>query len=132
MTKGKLLFRADQRGPSSLYRKPLDELLSQPPPAIEPPESRPEFIRGPIPIPWVQFAAQLSPAAAYLGVILWHVARLRKGSIRLTEALCTKYGIPPRSARRLLRSLESAGLVRVERRRSRAAQVSIVDSMGEL
>jgi hypothetical protein len=128
MTKGKLLFRADQRGPSSLYRKPLDEILSQPPPLILAPENRPEFIRGPIPIPWVQFAAKISPAAAYLGIVAWHVARLRKGKVSFTSSLSLKYGVHPKTARRLLRSLESAGLVRVERARGKAPKVSIVDS----
>jgi hypothetical protein len=128
MSKGTLLFRADQRGPSSLYRRPLDEILSQPPPLILAPENRAEFIRGPIPVLWVQFAARSSLAAAYLGIVLWHVARLRKGTVSLTSSLCLKYGVHPKRARRLLRSLESAGLVRVERAQRKAPKVSIVDS----
>src|SRR5262245_43204913 len=130
MVKGTLLFRADQRGPSALYRN-LDEFLSQPRSLIPISERRSgiaaEFIRGPIPVPWVHFAlTKISPLAACFGLMLWHVARLRKGTVRVTASLCRKYGIPPSSARRLLGKLESAGLIRVERQGRKAPRVSII------
>jgi hypothetical protein len=88
--------------------------------------TEPERVLGPIPIPWLCLAADISGTAAYLGVICWHLTKLRKGPVALTPTVCEKYHIPLRSRSRLLFQLEDAGLVLVERKPSHAPRVTLV------
>jgi hypothetical protein len=90
-----------------------------------------ERIFGPIPISWACVAIDVSLSAFGLGVLLWHQTKLRKGPVPLTDAVCKKYHVDRKTARRLLHKLEDAGLVIVERNHLQAPRVSIVSLEGK-
>jgi hypothetical protein len=104
----------------------MDEYLSRPLELKTTTRQEEEFICGPIPVPWLRRAADISLSAAYLASIICHLTKLRQGPAVFTATACQKYHIPQRTARRLLRELEHAGLVCVVRQQSRAPRVTVV------
>jgi hypothetical protein len=111
------------------YEEPfttMEEYLARPLELKTKTKQEEEFICGPISVPWLCRAAEISPGAAYLGLITCHLTKLRQGPAVLTATTCQKYCIPQRSMRRLLQELEHAGLVCVVRQQSRAPRVTVV------
>lgn len=87
------------------------------------------FVKGPIPIRWLQ-RANHSQAALTVGVYLWFKRGLGEDPIVVsTSQLRTKWGLRSRrSVYRALRHLEAAGLIDVNRRKGRCARVKIRES----
>jgi DNA-binding transcriptional ArsR family regulator len=99
------------------------------PPSLRPADrSRRARIRGPLPWRWWYPAVRLPGSAAHVSVALW----LRQSEVgrRRFEFSLTGWGelgISRSSVDRGLRSLESAGLVDVQRRRGRDPVVTLLD-----
>jgi hypothetical protein len=85
-----------------------------------------EVLYGPIPISWLTKAVEISGTALWLGLVIWHVSKMRKGQVSLTPTVCQKYHLIHRTVQRLLRQLETAGLVSVDRKPSQAPRVSVI------
>lgn len=90
-----------------------------------------EFLRGPIPISWIQKAASISPICGYLSIILWHLYKLRPNHVRMTAVVCKKYGLYQRTVRRHLHALQQVGLVSLEPNGREAVKVTVLTTISE-
>jgi hypothetical protein len=88
-----------------------------------------KFLRGPIPMRWVNCAAQLPGKALHVGIILWHLAGLKHqaGTVTLSSAPLEAMGIKRTTGYRALAVLETAGLISVKRRPGCAPVVTLLD-----
>ncbi len=89
-------------------------------PFVSHPRQRTPFIKGPIPLTWVQQAARLPGRTLHLGMILWYLAGVRRstqGAVSYTVA--EHFGLNRYTVYRGLARLEKAGLVVVSRVRGR-------------
>ena len=85
------------------------------------------FLKGPVPLRWLQTAARLPGKSLHTGVALWYVAGLtRSSSVPLSNIAGDKFGLDRNAKYRALAWLEGAGLVRVERKLGRAPVVAIL------
>lgn len=85
-----------------------------------------KFLKGPIPLAWIETAMALPGRALAVGVLLWFEAGCARGdTVDLTYARLARRGLPENTARRGLRALERAGLVTIDRRAGRALRVTI-------
>src|SRR5262245_20348622 len=86
------------------------------------------FLRGPIPWAWLTRAMRLPGRALAVGLVLWRQVGLDGNrTVSLSHARLQECGIDRHTARRGIRSLESAGLVAIRRRQGRCLDVTIVD-----
>lgn len=92
-----------------------------------------EFLKGPIPLPWLAAVTKLSgkaPLAVALAV--WFEAGRRKSNeVKLTSAILGRFSVNRKAKYSALKSLEKAGLVRVRREPRRNPVVTILDVHGE-
>lgn len=92
-----------------------------------------EFLKGPIPLPWLTAVTKLSgkaPLAVALAV--WFEAGRRKSNeVKLTTAILRRFSVNRKAKYTALKSLEKAGLVRVRREPRRNPVVTILDVRGE-
>ena len=97
-----------------------------------------EYIRGPLPLNWLQRASTISRTACVVGLIIWRIAYQKKlwghsnqrqisGAIKLTNQTCMKWGVCGNSKNTALRLMEKAGLIRLELKRGRSPVVQIID-----
>src|SRR5262245_34918402 len=86
---------------------------------------------APMPLEWFRLACRLPGKAAALAVVIWHLARLRKSdTLILTQTSLDEFGISRQAKYRALRSLESAGLITVQRRDKKNPQVTVLRPSG--
>jgi hypothetical protein len=83
-------------------------------------EQRGTFVLGPIPLSWVCACQQAGPGALALALGIRAFEKMRRGPVRISEALGRRVGLGADQRRRTLVALEAAGLVRVERHPGRA------------
>ncbi len=86
-----------------------------------------KFIKGPIPLEWIQAAARLPGRSLQVGLVLWYLAGVRRskqGPISYTVA--HHFGLSRHTVYRGLAQLEKAGLVVVVRVRGRRLGVSLL------
>lgn len=89
------------------------------------------FIRGPIPLQWIERACKLRGKVGRVILALWYARGLSGEPVALTPTLLASFGVTSRTGRRVLRRLEAAGLVSVERRRGRSPRVTTTQVEGE-
>ena len=79
---------------------------------------------------WLEAAGSLPGKALHVAVAIrfLHGFDLSSSTVRLKPSALRRLGVKKDSARRALGHLESAGLVRVDRRRGRAPIVTIIDN----
>jgi hypothetical protein len=89
-----------------------------------------KFLRGPIPLVWLEQACQLpgrAPLAVALAIWWLRGMRDRFDRLPLTSDSLRRFGVFNRQAKdRGLRALERAGLIRVERRQGKNPMVAIL------
>jgi hypothetical protein len=103
-----------------------------PPPSLKLGRIKGEFLKGPIPLPWLAVASKL-PGKAPLAVALavWFEAGRRKSKeVRLTTAILKRFNVNRNAKSTALKSLETAGLIRVCREPRRNPVVTILDLDG--
>lgn len=84
-----------------------------------------KFIRGPLPLDWLDRAAALPGRAFHVGVWLFYLKGVKRTStVRLSGA---KFGLTRWTVQRGLHELERAGLVTVERSIGKAPLVTLLD-----
>src|SRR6187399_3094149 len=77
----------------------------------------PQFLKGPVPLPWLQRAANLPGRTLDLAIALWYRIGVEKTlTVTLTNVLLKEFGVDASAKARALVQLEQAGLVRVQRR----------------
>ncbi len=81
-----------------------------------------------VPLDWLKSACGAHGRGVEVGCVLWFRARAdRSKTVRLSRhVILDVIGLDPQAARRALRALEQAGLVRVDRQHGRAPIVEIV------
>lgn len=89
--------------------------------------AKPLFIRGPIPLPWLEQAAQLPGKAFVLGIGLWWLHGMaRDAEVKLSKRLLQSFNISRDAAADGLTRLEKAGLVQAKRAPGKRPSVRIV------
>ena len=89
--------------------------------------AKPLFIRGPIPLPWVEQAAQLPGKAFVLGIGLWWLHGMaRDAEVKLTKRLLQTFNVSRDAAADGLARLEKAGLVQGKRAPGKRPSVRVV------
>jgi hypothetical protein len=86
------------------------------------------FVRGPVPLDWLEAAAGCGGKAVAVAVLLWY----RRGVTRSPEVIVgrtlrDRFAVSQQSFRRALASLECAGLVMVERSVGRSPRITLLD-----
>jgi hypothetical protein len=73
------------------------------------------FLRGPVPTPWLNAAADANPLALRVGLAIWYVSGCNGGkrTVTLNQASRDAMGLTPARVHRGLRALAAAGLVRI-------------------
>ena len=90
------------------------------------------FIKGPLPASWFTKAAKLPGRALNVALALWYLAGLAKRpQVKLTHSALNQFGVLSDAGRRGLASLESVGLVSVDRGPGRCPVVTILDGPPE-
>lgn len=87
------------------------------------------FLRGPIPLAWLQRAAATrSSSSLKVGLVLYYLAGMRKSQqgIVVTVKRCEPWGLQRKAVKFGLDELERAGLVQVDRSIGRAPRVDIL------
>ena len=88
-----------------------------------------KFLKGPIPLAWLEVAARLPGKSLHAGIALWYAAGLmRAGSVPLSNVSGHRFGLDRNAKYRALGWLEEAGLITVERKLGRAPVVTIVET----
>ena len=96
-----------------------------PPPNAESKTAR--FIKGPLPLPWIQCAAALPGKALHVAVALWYVKGLcRSATFPFKRTVAAGLGVSPDATYDALTNLEAAGLIRVARHRGRSPVVTVL------
>lgn len=102
--------------------------VSRPP--SRPPRHRAgsHFLKGPVPLTWLETAARLPGKSLHAGLALWYAAGLLKSaSVPLSNISGLRFGIDRNAKYRALEWLERAGLITVERKLGRAPIVTLLD-----
>lgn len=87
------------------------------------------FLKGPIPLSWLEAAARLPGKSLHAGVAIWYAAGLtRSASVPLSNVAGVSFGLDRNAKYRALDWLEGAGLVTVERKLGRAPVVTILNA----
>ena len=85
------------------------------------------FLKGPVPLRWLERAAASGGKCLTLGVVLWLLRGLKRKSVfALEHKWCTRLGMGRRAVRDSLSRLEAEGLISVERRNGRCPRVTVL------
>lgn len=91
-------------------------------------KQRGKFLKGPIPLEWLNKAANLPGKSLHVALALRFWAGIKKTqTVVLSNIALNSFGITRYSKKRALKNLELAGLVIVERHTGRAPIVTILD-----
>lgn len=86
-----------------------------------------QFIRGPLPMAWMEKAANLPGKAMSVGLLLWFKHGMSGDKpLKLTPTLLKRFGIGRKAGYRAISALEAAGLVHTERHPGRCAEVTLI------
>ena len=93
---------------------------------IDTPMSVP-FLKGPIPIAWLNIAAKLPGKALHVGIAIWWLAGMSiTTSFKLTRKALNQLGVSRDAASDALRRLEVNGLILVKRLPGQRSTVEIL------
>ena len=88
-----------------------------------------QFLRGPIPMAWLEAACELGFNALRVGIAIWQVSGKKKRAVTvpLTTLDVQRLGVASRQAKwSALRKLEGAGLISTERVGHHAVRVTLL------
>ena len=114
-----------ERGPNQAGRHSNDRK-----PRLPEPRPGEYYLTGPIPMRWVRRATRLPGKAWQLGCALWFEALCSKNRspvVILQRRKREWFGLERRAFYRALEALQKAKLIRVEPRRGKAPEITILD-----
>jgi hypothetical protein len=121
------LERFERRGGESATNMP------SPPPQRPPQRVKGAFLKGPIPLGWLEAAGRLSGKALHVGTFLWYKAGLTKSmTVKPSYEELRRFGVLPDAFQRALVKLEAAGLVTADKHPGRKPRVTIQSLSGSL
>lgn len=86
------------------------------------------FLRGPIPLGWLEKAAGLGGKSLNISISLWFLAGVTKSkTVRFNQSRQERFGAKRDAARRALVLLENAGLISISRGNGRCPMVTLVE-----
>lgn len=74
-----------------------------------------KFVKGPIPLWWLQRATKCSPSAVTVGMLLFHLDGMGRTDITISNEFAKRFGLSRNTKTKALRLLEQAGLVKLRR-----------------
>jgi hypothetical protein len=84
------------------------------------------FLKGPIPLDWLEAAGKLPGKALHVGISLWFLSGVTKSqTVLFNQSKQERYGVKRDAARRGIEALEKAGLISVVRKTGRQLTVTI-------
>jgi len=92
------------------------------------------FIRGPLPLDWVEIVFTLSFSAVKLAFALWfkagcHRDRIKPATVVMSAGILERFGLKSRTAvSRATAELEAAGLIHTKKRIGRRPEITILPS----
>ncbi len=90
-----------------------------------------KFLKGPIPLDWLNMAAKLPGKALHVAIAIWFLAGIKKmRTIALSGSVLNGMGVKRNAAYRALAELEGAGLISVIRYHGRLSEVTILEWKG--
>ena len=82
-----------------------------------------------IPMAWIGATFSLPSSVTKVALAVWYQAkRSRSKDATISPALLTQFGLDRKAGYRALKSLEAAGLIKVDRHRGRAPRVTILET----
>ena len=117
-------------GAAALAR-PLDsrrlaELQRPSPSSHRPARATRTFLKGPIPVWWLEQAAACGGKCIALGLVLWLLSGLQRSrTVRVEYKWCARFAMGRWAVRNGLQRFEQAGLVLVERTNGRCPRVTL-------
>lgn len=87
-----------------------------------------KFLKGPIPLWWMERAAVLPGKALIVGLVIWFWSGVTwpQKDIAVTDQRLQPFGVDRKARYRAIAALEEAGLIQVERRRGRCPRATLV------
>lgn len=86
-----------------------------------------KFIKGPIPLEWMRTASRCGVRAEAVAILLWYAAGWQRSNpVKLTPSILAELRVHPKTARRILLKMESAGLVAVVSKRGASPMVTLL------
>ncbi len=90
------------------------------------PQRGEKFVRGPIPLDWIQAAIPCGRKSINVVLALWYLAGFKRSNpVKLTAAALALFDVSAQAARSILQRFELAELVNVDRKRGRSPIVTI-------
>ncbi|MBS4011260.1 MAG: hypothetical protein KGZ72_10955 [Roseovarius sp.] len=87
------------------------------------------FIKGPLPLEWMQAAARMPGRTLQVALVLWYLVGLKRSdTVRLSSEQLDAVGVSRDAKYDALQRLSATGLVTVEQRPGRAPVVTVVRS----
>lgn len=87
------------------------------------------FIKGPLPLDWMQAAARMPGRTLQVALVLWYLAGLKRSdTVRLSSEQLDAVGVSRDAKYDALQRLSAAGLVTVDQRPGRVPVVTLVRS----
>ena len=100
--------------------------------APSPPKTGRGFIKGPLPLPWLQATMPLSCKTLHLALAIWYLAGLnrRTDNLMLSPKVVRSFGVSRDAQYDGLHRLEAQGLILVSRRPGQAPHVTLLSLDG--
>jgi hypothetical protein len=87
-----------------------------------------QFVKGPIPLRWLERAASLPGKAFTVGIVLWFKSGIEGGGpFTVSNNLFSRFGIGRKAAARAYSALADQGLIHIDRGPGRLPRVGILD-----
>ena len=92
-----------------------------------PGRSSKKFLKGPIPLDWLQGSACLPGKALHAGIVVWFLVGVtRSNEVKFSYRLAKQFGMDRHAAYRALNHLEKAGLLEVQRAPGQSPLIRLV------
>ena len=87
------------------------------------------FVKGPIPLEWLETCASLPGKALHVGLVLWYLAGLKRTkTFALDNTSLEKLGVKRGAKARCLADMERAGLIGIESHAGRNPVITLIDA----